>query len=66
MLREGLNLSEIANLIVISLNGAAPLYAASKDPAVWKQTASQLHVYITHLRKKVNTTGQVPSRGTDH
>ena len=60
MLREGLNLSGIANLIVISLNGAAPLYAASKDPAVWKQTAAQLHLYIKHLRKQVNTTGEVP------
>ena len=50
MLRAGLNLGEIANFIVIALNGAAPLYAASKDPAVWKQTASQLHVYIEHLR----------------
>jgi TetR/AcrR family transcriptional repressor of nem operon len=51
MLRDGLNLGEIANFIVISLNGAPPLYASSKDPAVWQQTMSQLHFYIMHLRK---------------
>lgn len=51
MLRDGLNLGEIANFMVISLNGAPPLYAASKDPAVWQQTMSQLHFYIQHLRK---------------
>ena len=49
-LRDGLNLPEIANFIVISLNGAAPLYAASQDPAVWQQTMAQLHFYIKCLR----------------
>jgi len=51
MLKDGLNLGEIANFIVISLNGAPPLYAASKDPAVWRQTMSQLNFYLQHLRK---------------
>lgn len=51
MLREGLDLCETANFITIALNGAAPLYASSKDPAVWKQTISQLHLYIRTLRK---------------
>ncbi len=51
MLREGLNLEEIANFLVISLNGAAPLYAASKDPAAWKQTMAQLYFYLKSLRK---------------
>jgi TetR/AcrR family transcriptional repressor of nem operon len=51
MLREGLNLGEIANFIMISLNGAAPLYAASQDPAVWQQTLAQLHCYLQCLRK---------------
>ncbi|MBM4275071.1 MAG: TetR/AcrR family transcriptional regulator [Deltaproteobacteria bacterium] len=51
MLRGGMNLGEIANFMVISLNGAAPLYAASKDPAVWQQTMAQLHFYIQSLRK---------------
>jgi AcrR family transcriptional regulator len=51
MLREGLNLDEIANFLVISLNGAAPLYAASQDPAVWQQTMAQLHLYLRCLSK---------------
>jgi len=54
MLKEGLNLDEIANFLVISLNGAAPLYAASKDPAVWQQTMAQLLFYLHCLRE----TGQ--------
>ncbi len=52
MLRKGLNLAEIANFMVISVNGAAPLYAASKDPAVWKQTITQLRFYLKSLRNK--------------
>jgi TetR/AcrR family transcriptional regulator, transcriptional repressor for nem operon len=52
MLRGGLNLDAIANFIVISLNGAAPLYSSSRDPAFWKQTITQLRFYIKHLRKQ--------------
>jgi TetR/AcrR family transcriptional repressor of nem operon len=52
MLREGLNLDEIANFLVITLNGAAPLYAASQDPAVWQQTMAQLGFYLKSLRKE--------------
>lgn len=51
LLQDGLNLPEIANFLVISLNGAAPLYAASKDPAVWRQTMRQLLFYLQTLRK---------------
>lgn len=51
MLRDGLNPGAIANFIVISLNGAAPLYAASKDPGVWRQTLAQLRYYLKSLRK---------------
>ena len=50
-LRDGLNLDEIADFLVISLNGAAPLYAASQDPAVWQHTLAQLHFYIKSLSK---------------
>jgi AcrR family transcriptional regulator len=50
-LKENLNLNEIANYIIISLNGAAALYASSRDPAVLDQTVSQLHFYIQQLRK---------------
>jgi TetR/AcrR family transcriptional regulator, transcriptional repressor for nem operon len=51
ILKEGLNPAEIANFLVTSLNGAAPLYAASHDPAVWQQTLAQLHFYLQSLRK---------------
>lgn len=50
-LKEGLNLDEIAHFIVTSLNGAAPMYAASQDPAVWQQTLAQLHFYIESLQE---------------
>ncbi|MBP8646219.1 MAG: TetR/AcrR family transcriptional regulator [Syntrophobacteraceae bacterium] len=52
MLQDGLVLDEVANFIVISLNGAGPLYSSSGDPAVWKQTISQLHFYLRQLRKQ--------------
>lgn len=52
MLQERLNLPEIANFLVISLNGAAPLYAASGDSEVWRQTLAQLRYYLQTLRKQ--------------
>jgi hypothetical protein len=36
---------------MVSLNGAAPLYAASQDPAAWRETLAQLHFYLKQLRK---------------
>jgi AcrR family transcriptional regulator len=51
MLKPGLNLQEVANFLVISLNGAAPLYAASRDSRVWQQTMAQLWFYLDSLRK---------------
>jgi TetR/AcrR family transcriptional regulator, transcriptional repressor for nem operon len=52
LLKDGLNLDGIATFLVISLNGAAPLYAASRDPAIWQQTLAQLHFYIKCLSKQ--------------
>ena len=52
VLRDGLNLDGIANFLVISLNGAAPLYAASQDPAIWQQTLAQLQFYIKCLSQQ--------------
>ena len=52
VLRDGLNLDGIANFLVISLNGAATLYAASQDPAIWQQTMAQLHLYIKCLSQQ--------------
>jgi TetR/AcrR family transcriptional regulator, transcriptional repressor for nem operon len=55
LLQEGLNLEEIADFIMTSLNGAAPMYAASKDPAVWRHTLAQLRYYLDSLKKPTNT-----------
>ena len=51
VLKHGLNYKEISNFIVISLNGAAALYAASRDPMIWKFTITQLRFYINQLKK---------------
>jgi TetR/AcrR family transcriptional repressor of nem operon len=51
LLKDSLNLDEIANFIVTALNGAAPLYAASKDPVVWQQTLAQLRFYLRCFKK---------------
>jgi AcrR family transcriptional regulator len=50
MLKEDLNFKEIANYIIISLNGAAALYASSRDPAILDHTVSQLRFYIRQLK----------------
>ena len=52
LLRDDLNLDGIANFLVISLNGTAPLYAASRDPAIWHQTLAQLQFFIKCLMKQ--------------
>ena len=49
-LKKGLDLKEIANFIIISLNGAAALYISSRDPSVLKQTERQLGYYLKQLK----------------
>jgi TetR/AcrR family transcriptional repressor of nem operon len=51
MLKKDLNHKEIANFVVISLNGAAALYTASRDAAILDQTILQLKHYLDQLRK---------------
>jgi TetR/AcrR family transcriptional repressor of nem operon len=51
LLKKNLNFKEIANHIIISLNGAAALYAPSRDRAILDQTVSQLRFYIQQLKK---------------
>jgi len=51
LLKEGLNHREISNFIIISLNGAATLYSASKDTSVWKETITQMRFYINQLKR---------------
>jgi TetR/AcrR family transcriptional regulator, transcriptional repressor for nem operon len=51
LLKAGLNHDEIAHFVVTSLNGVAPMYAASQDPAVWRQALSQLQFYLDNIKK---------------
>jgi TetR/AcrR family transcriptional repressor of nem operon len=50
LLKPGLNHTEIANFIVISLNGAAALYTSSRDNAIIDQTVKQLGFYVRQLK----------------
>ncbi len=45
----GLDHEEISNFIFITLNGAAALYAATRDPKVWRRTVNQLSVYLKNF-----------------
>jgi len=51
VLKDGLDLKETANFILISLNGAAALYISSRDTSILEQTVGQLRFYIHQLRK---------------
>jgi len=51
MLRENLNLKEVSNFIIISLNGAAALYISSRDRNILDQTVQQLRFYIEQLKR---------------
>jgi AcrR family transcriptional regulator len=51
MLRDDLDFKEIANYIIIALNGAAALYISSRDRTILSQTIRQLQFYISQLRK---------------
>jgi AcrR family transcriptional regulator len=50
IVRKGLDHGEISNFIITTLNGAAALYAATRNPAAWQQTISQLRVHLEQLR----------------
>ena len=50
MISPDLNLKEIANFIIITLNGAAALYISSRDQTIIDQTINQLHSYVENLR----------------
>jgi len=51
MLQDNLDLKEVANFIIISLNGAAALYTSSRDPDILDQTVRQLRNYVNQLRR---------------
>lgn len=50
LIRSGLNHREIANFIVISLNGSAALYISSRDQRILETTISQLQHYVKQLK----------------
>jgi AcrR family transcriptional regulator len=51
LLKEELDYEEIANFIIISLNGAAALYISSRDALILEHTVNQLQFYIRQLKK---------------
>ena len=51
MLQTGLDFKEVANYIIISLNGAAALYISSHDRSILEHTIHQLRFYINQLKK---------------
>ena len=51
LLKENFNFREVANFIVITLNGAAALYASSRDATILDQTITQLRFYVQQLRR---------------
>lgn len=51
LLQENLDLKEVSNFIIISLNGAAALYISSRDRNILDQTVRQLRFYISQLRR---------------
>jgi AcrR family transcriptional regulator len=51
MLKAGIDPKEVARFLIVSLNGAAAMFAPTKDPAVWKNTIRQLCSYVRQLRK---------------
>lgn len=50
MLRPGVNCREVADFILIALNGATALYAASREKRILDHTARQLTAYVGQLR----------------
>jgi AcrR family transcriptional regulator len=51
-LRADLDTREVANFIVVTLNGAATLFAASRDAGLLQRTNRQLHTYLGLLKKE--------------
>lgn len=49
-LNPGHDYRQVANFILVALNGAATLYTASREPAVLHETGAQLKRYLDGLR----------------
>jgi AcrR family transcriptional regulator len=50
ILKPDLDFREVADFIIIALNGAATFYISTRERIIWEQTISQLHFYIGQLR----------------
>ncbi len=50
LVRKGVNRLEVADFIVIALNGASALYTSTRDRRFLKETSGQLHAYLRQLR----------------
>jgi hypothetical protein len=51
LLKENIDYREASDFIVISLNGAAALYSATRDRKILDETVSQLQIYVNQLKK---------------
>ncbi len=50
LLKSGVNRREVADFIVIALNGASALYTASRDRRYLRETSGQICAYLGQLR----------------
>ena len=50
LVRKGVNAAEVADFIVVALNGASALYAATRDRRILEETSGQLHAYLRQMR----------------
>jgi hypothetical protein len=51
LLREDINAKELGSFIVTSFYGTSALYAANRDPEIWKRTMTQLLCYLDSLKQ---------------
>ena len=51
LLKPGLNYREIADFIIITLNGAATLYMSTRESGIPRQANDQLRFFIRQLKK---------------
>lgn len=50
LLRKGVDHREVARFLLVALNGAAALYASSRDKRFLRETSNQLRSYLRQLR----------------
>jgi AcrR family transcriptional regulator len=51
LFKEKINAKALGSFIVTSFYGTSALYAASRDPEIWKQTMTQLLCYLDSLKQ---------------